>query len=542
MDNLITESITPPPDPDRSGEIALCLSGGGYRAAAFHLGVMKVLDSMGLMDRVKFLSTASGGTITAMKYAIDRTTGTSFGDFYAGMREFLKKVNVVEEGLKVLDKTPSPDGANDLSLIRSAAKIYREKLVKKRARPNSEEAEWSIQHLLDGMSEKKTFRDLIFNSSEFRSGNNFRFRLSVERNLVYGNKNTTIKKVVGNQVQLADVIAASSCFPGVFEPMRFPDDFRFSDRSQVRRPFRTNDFSFKSVSLMDGGILDNQGLYGMTVSYEKPPHPFDLLIVSDTSGRNDLIYDFKLPRRPRSPSLRNMALLVGGFFLVLLISSVWSLGRLFVNSGNGWDRGAGLLVGLFVASLSIVVLGGLIYGISKMRSLKVMGYSFSIWRLIKSLTVCDLWTLGLGRLTSTSAMVFSVFMKRIRSLQFSNTMNAVDKDTCEYLFNGITVFSIIYSIVPDKHGNGAMSFNEELRPTRRMLKIAADASEVETKLWLNEKELRTLVDCGQITLCAVLLDYYWTEKRFQNLPTPDSEQSSYHNVYLEWCQLLEEFA
>lgn len=371
-----TEITPPTPDSDGSGEIALCLSGGGYRAAAFHLGVMKSLESMRLMDRVKFLSTASGGTITAMKYAIARTTGASFGDFYTRMWEFLREVNVVDEGLKILENTPSPAGANDLSLIRCAAETYRKKLVGKRAGHDGEQVDWSVQHLLDGMSEKKTFRDLIFNSSEFRSGNNFRFRLSAERNLVYGNRNTTIKKEVGNQVQLADVIAASSCFPGVFEPMRFPDDFRFTNRSQVTQPFRTNDFSFNSVSLMDGGILDNQGLYGMTVSYQKPPQPFDLLIVSDTSGRDDLIYDFKLSPRNQSPSLRSVVLLLGGFFLVLLVSSIWLSVRSFINSGDAWDKGVGLLVGLFVVLLSTAVLGGLIYGIAKIRSLTVMGYRF----------------------------------------------------------------------------------------------------------------------------------------------------------------------
>lgn len=110
------------------------------------------------------------------------------------------------------------------------------------------------------------------------------------------------------------------------------------------------------------------------------------------------------------------------------------------------------------------------------------------------------------------------------------------------MFNGITVFSIIYSIIPDKHGNAAMSFEDDLRPTGRMINIASEASKVGTKLWLNEKDLQTLVDCGRITLCAVLLDYYWTEKKFETLPRPDGDQSSYHPVYFEWRRLLKEFS
>ena len=33
-----------------SGPIALCLSGGGYRAAAFHLGVLSYFNKISLFD------------------------------------------------------------------------------------------------------------------------------------------------------------------------------------------------------------------------------------------------------------------------------------------------------------------------------------------------------------------------------------------------------------------------------------------------------------------------------------------------------------
>jgi hypothetical protein len=34
-----------------------------YRAAAFHLGMIDMLDELEMLDKVKMLSTASGGTI-----------------------------------------------------------------------------------------------------------------------------------------------------------------------------------------------------------------------------------------------------------------------------------------------------------------------------------------------------------------------------------------------------------------------------------------------------------------------------------------------
>jgi predicted acylesterase/phospholipase RssA len=43
--------------------VALCLSGGGYRAALFHLGVMRCLHEMGILQTVTKISSVSGGSI-----------------------------------------------------------------------------------------------------------------------------------------------------------------------------------------------------------------------------------------------------------------------------------------------------------------------------------------------------------------------------------------------------------------------------------------------------------------------------------------------
>ena len=55
--------------------IALCCSGGGYRAASFHLGAMAYLHKLKfegrpLLENVKAISTVSGGTITGVVYAL----------------------------------------------------------------------------------------------------------------------------------------------------------------------------------------------------------------------------------------------------------------------------------------------------------------------------------------------------------------------------------------------------------------------------------------------------------------------------------------
>lgn len=44
---------------------ALCLSGGGFRAALFHLGAVRRLDELGILGRLRTISAVSGGAIVA---------------------------------------------------------------------------------------------------------------------------------------------------------------------------------------------------------------------------------------------------------------------------------------------------------------------------------------------------------------------------------------------------------------------------------------------------------------------------------------------
>src|SRR5262245_41108238 len=53
---------------ERSG-IALCLSGGGYRAAIFHLGALRRLNELGILSHVDTISAVSGGSILAAHLA-----------------------------------------------------------------------------------------------------------------------------------------------------------------------------------------------------------------------------------------------------------------------------------------------------------------------------------------------------------------------------------------------------------------------------------------------------------------------------------------
>ena len=64
---------------DKNGKkIGLALSGGGYRAAAYHIGMLKALHKLGILDNVDVISSVSGGSITAAYYALHKDNFEKF--------------------------------------------------------------------------------------------------------------------------------------------------------------------------------------------------------------------------------------------------------------------------------------------------------------------------------------------------------------------------------------------------------------------------------------------------------------------------------
>lgn len=68
-------------------KIGLSLSGGGYRAAAYHLGTLRKLNELGVLQNVDVISTVSGGSITGAYYGL---YGKDFDRFDKGLITGLK--------------------------------------------------------------------------------------------------------------------------------------------------------------------------------------------------------------------------------------------------------------------------------------------------------------------------------------------------------------------------------------------------------------------------------------------------------------------
>ena len=74
---------------DNEGKkIGLALSGGGYRAAAYHIGTLRALHKLNVLDKVDVISSVSGGSITAAYYVLNKDKG--FDTFEKSFKEKLK--------------------------------------------------------------------------------------------------------------------------------------------------------------------------------------------------------------------------------------------------------------------------------------------------------------------------------------------------------------------------------------------------------------------------------------------------------------------
>jgi NTE family protein len=69
-------------------KIGLSLSGGGYRAAAFHLGTLKKLNELNILSEVDVISTISGGSIAGAYYCLKKDSFKTFEEeLYTGLQK-----------------------------------------------------------------------------------------------------------------------------------------------------------------------------------------------------------------------------------------------------------------------------------------------------------------------------------------------------------------------------------------------------------------------------------------------------------------------
>jgi predicted acylesterase/phospholipase RssA len=271
--------------------IALSFSGGGFRAASFCLGCFAYLDQSQLGDqklseRVKFISSSSGGSFASMSIVYAQRKKELFRDAYRRLHDALHADDLLKRVHKILEtndiwEQERPD--KERNLINAFAIAYDQVLFS----GDTFDVIWNE-------TSPGTVPEICVNATDFTHGQQFRFQhdgtttyrgefgskyLNIqegkgtnEEKLAQKEKNLSVIR----KIKLGDILAVSSCFPGGFEPILFPSDFTWagahdgltsadlenaleSDARFVNSGLDKKEQN-ESFAFMDGGIVDNQGI------------------------------------------------------------------------------------------------------------------------------------------------------------------------------------------------------------------------------------------------------------------------------------------
>jgi NTE family protein len=232
--------------------MALCLSGGGYRAMLFHLGTLWRLNEAGWLPKLDRISSVSGGSITSAVLGL-RWERLDFDS--AGIAQALTK-EVIAPVRRLAGRTIDVNAVVLGCLLPGSvsariAGAYRQHLF----------GDATLQNLPDAPR-------FVINATNIQSGVLWRFMKPYMRDYRVG-------EVKCPAISLAQAVAASSAFPPFLSPVTLAleeaDYTPGTGQDLQRPPFTTR------VILSDGGVYDNLGL-------ETAWKRYDTLLVSDAGG------------------------------------------------------------------------------------------------------------------------------------------------------------------------------------------------------------------------------------------------------------------
>jgi hypothetical protein len=500
MSNDPAVPAPPPPDHTRPlGNLALSLSGGGYRAAAFHLGSMRLLDRVGLLPGVVGLSTVSGGSIIGMAWVASLIDGKPFERFYDEFSCYLVENNIIALALEGLTGDRKGGDQQWASLIRAAADVY--------ARPNLFGDRRFAEVLgADGLQ----LEEAIFNSTEFHTGRDFRFRRSKNPAPGLENPDYRLPRSVAMHLRLADIVAASQCFPGGYEPLVFPQDFRWTPAYPLQSAVGELGPAYKGgLPLMDGGIYDNQGMDSLLLAFEGTSAT--TLVISDVASRNDDIYNV-----PPHGASRGHVTLMGvqriGFLLFLLaVASFVVLARDGWQTARAGDWGPRDYLLYLVPGLLAAGTAGALAWLRHSLKQGFLALRKTIdtraWPSLSRLTVPEFMQMMVLRVTSLLALTSSIFMEHIRNMMYDKVAGDAD-------FRGRTVKNLIYAL--EREDPAFFREHRWLQPSPALVQLSQTAQAVPTTLWFTgQDQFDALECCGEATACYVLLRHIVEDRRGQ---------------------------
>lgn len=308
--------LAPGVDRAMTGKVGLALSGGGFRASLFHIGVLAYLAEQDVLRRVEVLSCVSGGSILGAHYYLEvKRLLESKGDAEIARQDYLEVVRRLEREFLAGVQTNircrlfGSIWANlrtflqpSYTATRRLGELYERELYARVPDGNGDRprylkdlfvcphGEEGFKPKYDNWRRATKIPVLVLNATTLNTGHNWQFTaswmgeppigLDAEiggnyrlRRMYYGEAPRLMDRWRSRfgrlfappdyqQLRLGEAVAASSCVPGLFDPLVFPDLYEG-----------------KTVRLVDGGVYDNQGVASLL------EQDCSVMIVSDASGQ-----------------------------------------------------------------------------------------------------------------------------------------------------------------------------------------------------------------------------------------------------------------
>lgn len=288
------------------GKLGVALSGGGFRASLYHIGVLAKMAEVDLLRHVEIISCVSGGSIIGAHYYLElrrmfqkekkrergedkikredyiRLVEKLVGDFKAGVQENAR-VRILANPLTNLKMIFQ----SSFSRTQRLGELYEELIYSRVQDGEGDQERWLNDLFIHPVDEAKSFnprRDnwkrcckipqLVLNATTLNSGHNWQFTASwmgespvsidtdVDSNKRYRRMYYDEAPAQHKRVRLGTAVGASSCVPGLFEPVILKDLY----------PETT-------IRLVDGGVYDNQGVASLL------EQDCSVIICSDAAGQ-----------------------------------------------------------------------------------------------------------------------------------------------------------------------------------------------------------------------------------------------------------------
>jgi predicted acylesterase/phospholipase RssA len=309
--------LTPGVDRAISGKVGLALSGGGFRASLFHIGVLAHLAERDVLRRVEVLSCVSGGSIVGAHYYLEvqrlleqKADGEITREDYVELVRRLERDFLAGVQTNIRSRVFGSVWANlrmffqpGYSTTQRLGDLYEEKLYAQVADGREDAPRYLPDLLVRPKGEPSGFKPkydnwrraakvpmLVLNATTLNTGHNWQFTASwmgeppstldaeIEGNYrlrrmyhpeaprLADQWRGSLGRLLGypdyQRFRLGHAVAASSCVPGLFDPLVMADLY-----------------DGKTIRLVDGGVYDNQGVASLL------EQDCNVMIVSDASGQ-----------------------------------------------------------------------------------------------------------------------------------------------------------------------------------------------------------------------------------------------------------------